>query len=73
MVFPRAICNNIAPRPRIFFVRGRRPRTKKIRGRGAILLHIARGKNHIYNIYPIFLSLTFHLDQLVNSNKIFYK
>ena len=27
MVFPRAICNNIASRPRIFFVRGRRGNT----------------------------------------------
>ena len=55
MVFPRAISNYIAPRPRIFFVRGRRPRTKKNpRSRGYIVGYSTR-KHHIYNIYPILL------------------
>ena len=51
MVLPRAISNNIAPRPRIFF----RPRPqaedeKNPRSRGYIVGYSTR-KYHIYNIY----------------------
>ena len=56
MLFPRAICNNIAPRPRIFFVLGLRPRTKKILGLGAILLHIAFGKT-IYTLHILYIGI----------------
>ena len=63
MVFPRAICNNIAPRPRIFFVLGLRPRTKKILGLGAILLHIALGKTiytlHISHLPTLYIEVFF--------------
>ena len=49
----RAISNSIVPKPRHFFVRGRRPRTKKCRGWGAILVDIAR-KHTVYPIYTPF-------------------
>ena len=56
MVFWRAIYNSIAPIPRhFFFVRGRRPRTKKKmpRLRGYTVVY-SPTKYHIYNIYPRF-------------------
>ena len=49
----RTISNSIVPKPRHFFVRGRRPRTKKCRGWGTILLDIER-KHTVYPIYTPF-------------------
>ena len=46
------ICN-MAPNPRIFYVRGRRPRTKNPRLRGHIVVYCLK-KPNIYNIYSTF-------------------
>ena len=56
----RAIYSYIAPRPRIWFVRGRRPRTNQIRGRGGYIAVYSPTRPHIYNIYP-FLRATPHI------------
>ena len=53
----RTISNSIVPKPRHFFVRGRRPRTKKCRGWGTILLDIVR-KHTVYPIYIPFYPLS---------------
>ena len=44
----RAIYSYIAPRPRIWFVRGRRPRTNQIRGRGGYIAVYSPTRPHIY-------------------------
>ena len=49
----RAIYSYIAPRPRIWFVRGRRPTTIQIRDRGGYIAVFSPTRPHIYNIYPI--------------------
>ena len=80
MVFPRAISNYIPPRPRIIFVLGLRPRTKKILGLGAILLDIA-GRSAIYIIYiPLIRTFFFHFSsfkkkkqEIIFNREIFVK
>ena len=66
----RTISNSIVPKPRHFFVRGRRPRTKKCRGWGTILLDIER-KHNVYPIYApfsggIYLKLAAHVKRYIN-------